>query len=430
MTQAASTEGATCIVVRYVDELLPYAASLEDLAAHAVEPNVYYEPWMLIPAAKWLRHEGELRFVLTLSQAGERQVQTPGVIGLFPVETSCRYDRFPIRTLRLWKHDKCFLCVPLLRAGWEREALRAFLDWMRSSPMGGAVLDWNQITSGGPFHRALVSVLAERRQASLVDEVSVRSVLSRAASCEAFLEQAVSRRHQRDIERKERKLAKLGRLEYVLLEQERELGEWIERFLEIESSGWKGAAGTSLAQVSGDAEFFREAITGAQRRGRLTMLGLRLDGRLIAIKCNLRSGAVSFAFMIAFDERYAAHSPGLLLEMENIRQLHSDPEVSRMDSCADPGNLMFERIWNDTMIIQRLIASNGAALSDLRVASIPLMRCLARAVRAIWKRPFASRSGHAAHGMNTTSDMRALHLDDDTTRKSRAADRDCPVRCA
>lgn len=322
MTQVANTEGATCIVVRHADELLPYAAPLEDLAAHAVEPNVYYEPWMLIPAAKWLRHEGELRFVLAVTQAAERQSQPPCVIGLFPVETSLHYDRFPIRTLRLWKHDKCFLCVPLLRKGWEREALRAFLDWMRSSPKAGTVLEWNQITSGGPFHRALVAVMAERRQASLVDEVSVRSVLLRAASCEAFLEQAVSRRHQRDIERKERKLGKLGRLEYVVLEQERELGEWIERFLEIESSGWKGNAGTALAQVSGDAEFFREVIAGSHCRGRLTMLGLRLDGRLIAIKCNLRSGVVSFAFMIAFDEQYAAHSPGLLLEMENIRQLH------------------------------------------------------------------------------------------------------------
>ncbi|MBN8730175.1 MAG: GNAT family N-acetyltransferase [Acidobacteria bacterium] len=412
MTQQFASEDVTCLAARDMGELLPYVEALEDLAAHAIEPNVYYEPWMLIPAAKWLGHEGELRFVVALSPGVDHRAGAPGVIGFFPVETSRHYDRFPLRTLRLWKHEKCFLCVPLLRAGWEYEALQAFLDWTRARPSGGALIEFDQITTGGPFHRALVEVLARRRQPSLVDEVYVRSVLTRANSCEAFLQQAVSSRHRRDMERKERKLARLGRLEYAALEREEDLAEWVGRFLEIESGGWKGEAGTALTQVPGDAQFFREVIAGAHRRGRLTMLGLRLEGRLIAIKCNLRSGPVGYAFMIAFDDQYSAHSPGLLLEMENIRQVHRDPEVSRMDSCADPGNTMFSRIWNDKMLIQRLIASDGTAFGNLRVASIPLLRCLIRVARAVSRPPGARPAGNVVAMMPAAGKRLASGLGD------------------
>jgi hypothetical protein len=111
------------------------------------------------------------------------------------------------------------------------------------------------------------------------------------------------------------------------------------------------------------------------------MLAMRLDGRPIAHKCNFLSGPGSFAFKIAFDEEYARHSPGVLLELENIRRLHAQSKVRWMDSCADPSHPMLDRLWPDRRTIQDVVVGAGRPLGDCVVATAPLLRLLNRKLR-------------------------------------------------
>jgi len=105
---------------------------------------------------------------------------------------------------------------------------------------------------------------------------------------------------------------------------------------------------------------------------------MRLDGRPIAHKCNFLSGPGSFAFKIAFDEKYARHSPGVLLELENIRRLHTQSKIRWMDSCADPSHPMLNRLWPDRRTIQDVVVGAGRPLGDWVVATAPLLRLLNR----------------------------------------------------
>jgi hypothetical protein len=103
------------------------------------------------------------------------------------------------------------------------------------------------------------------------------------------------------------------------------------------------------------------------------MLGLDFDGRPIARRCAFIAGQGAFAFKTAYDEDFAAYSPGAILEQDSIRQLRGLPDVQWMDSCAAPDNLLVNRLSNDRKTVQSLIVGNGA-LGEFVVAGLPLMR--------------------------------------------------------
>src|SRR6185503_3504833 len=94
----------------------------------------------------------------------------------------------------------------------------------------------------------------------------------------------------------------------------------------------------------------------------------------IAMKCNFLAGAGSFAFKIAFDETCARYSPGVLLELENIRRLHSRRELRWMDSCADSGHPMIEGLWRDRRTVETLVVSTGKGMGGLVVSALPLLK--------------------------------------------------------
>jgi hypothetical protein len=111
------------------------------------------------------------------------------------------------------------------------------------------------------------------------------------------------------------------------------------------------------------------------------MLGLRLAGKWIALKCNFLSGEGSFAFKIAYDEDYARFSPGTLLELENIRRFHARPGLRWMDSCAEPDHFMVNRLWVDRRGLADLVTTTGRATGDLIVSSLPLLHWMSRTLR-------------------------------------------------
>jgi hypothetical protein len=108
------------------------------------------------------------------------------------------------------------------------------------------------------------------------------------------------------------------------------------------------------------------------------MLGLFLEGRPIALKCNFLAPPGSFAFKIAFDENYARYSPGVHLEMANIEQVLAQPGLDWMDSCAIPDHFMINRLWTERRTVQTLLISTGRRFGDLAVSLIPLLRWLKR----------------------------------------------------
>lgn len=370
--------GLRVVAVENVEALAEHREAWDDLAAHALEPNPFYESWMLTPAWRAFGR-GERLVFLFVYLTDPADPQAPArLCGLFPLRRG-RYKGVPI--LRLWQHLHCFLCTPLVRAGREAECLAALFAWLRGDRRGAPLFGFSLVTADGPFHQALTDFLARERRKSFVEESYLRAFWQAREDAEAYLQQSLSGKGRQDFRRKRKKLAEQGRLEFAALTPDGDVDSWARQFLDLEASGWKGAMRTALAANPVERDYFLEIARAAFARGQLQLLGLFLDGKPIALKCNFLAGGGAFVFKPAYDEGFARFSPGALLELDNMRLCHEAPAVRWMDSCTLPDHPMWDRLWMERRAVQTVLISTGRLRGDLVVSLRPLMRWLGRLLK-------------------------------------------------
>jgi hypothetical protein len=251
--------------------------------------------------------------------------------------------------------------------------ITAFFDWLAKGSHNCSLMEFNFIAGDGLFYQTPVDYFDRHARLSYISTCFMRALFRPDVDADTYIRSRL-RRSRRELKRIERRLSETGRLEYVELEPGHDVDAWIEEFLQIEAISWKGMAGRALIQDEVDREYFVEVAREASRRGQLTMFALNLDGRTISQHCGFASGPGVFAFKDAFDEQYARYSPGVLLELENIRLLHERPQIRWMDSCANPDRFMINHLWTDRRAIQTIVVSTGKPQGDLALAALPLLK--------------------------------------------------------
>lgn len=98
-----------------------------------------------------------------------------------------------------------------------------------------------------------------------------------------------------------------------------EAGELIERFIRVESSGWKGRGGTGLAFDRTMGGFFTCVALKAAERGQLLVAFLTIDGKPAAARLATEAYGALWDHKIGYDESFAAMAPGVLLTWETLR---------------------------------------------------------------------------------------------------------------
>lgn len=344
--------------VRVVGDPAALASAWQDLADHAVEPNPFYEPWMLLPAFEaW---PGRVQFVAVEDAAG--------LVGFFPLERAFFYRRAPLPHLRLWRYPHCFLGTPLVRRGYAAECLRALRAWLKND-----ILHWRDVAADGPCAAALDDSIGRFH---LRPYKRSRALLRRHADAESYIAEALPKASRKELRRLEKRLSEKGRSTFSETDE-------VEQFLELEAAGWKGERGSALGSTVAGARFFRSMALQAAARGRLMMLALELDGRPVAMKCNLLAGEGAFAFKIAYDEAYARFSPGMQLELANIRAFHARADLQWMDSCAAPDHFMLNRLWLERRPLIDVLAATGSA-PGLALSALELAAGALRHLRRPW----------------------------------------------
>jgi CelD/BcsL family acetyltransferase involved in cellulose biosynthesis len=383
-------------VVEDAAGLEKYAAAWDDLAAAAVEPNVFYESWMLLPAVRAFGAGRDLRFLLVFAPAPGRPNQSL-LCGFIPLERA-RLRGLPVRVLRLWQYVHCYLCTPLLRTGYARECLEAVVRWAGTVRGGAALLQLPDVPGEGPFQQVLVDLLDDSDRPALVLRSYTRALLRPRGDAASYLQAVLSGVKRKKLRRAEEKLGERAPVRYTALEAGGDVEAWLAEFLRLETSGWKGRQGTALGCTDIDREFFLAVAREAFRRGRLMLLGLEVNGRPVAHLLNFLAGEGSFAFKVAFDEEYASYSPGVLLELENIRRVHGS-DIRWMDSCTAAGPSLAKVLWAERRMIQTVLVSTGRGPGAFVVAVVPLLRWLrgwvawlGRSLRAVVTRPFRRSS--------------------------------------
>ena len=146
-------------------------------------------------------------------------------------------------------------------------------------------------------------------------------------SPEDYFAEALSSKKRKELRRQLARLCEEGAVNFVRQADDEGLGKWTDRFLELEQAGWKGKAGSALAQQATTEALFRQSLVGAAAHGRLERLSLTLDGRPIAMLANFITAPGAFSFKTTYDEAYSRFSPGVLLQCENLLMLDR-PDVA------------------------------------------------------------------------------------------------------
>jgi CelD/BcsL family acetyltransferase involved in cellulose biosynthesis len=344
----------------------------EELAAHALEHNPFYEPWVLLPALG--ASDGSETLVCVQVWRQDR------LDGLFPFVREPRFKGLPIRVLRSWSHRSHMLCTPLVRAGAHADCIRALMGWLCHDAAGTAAVEFRYLPADGAFTRALADATAEDAAFVIATERSTRALLRKEMDAEHYLNSALSSQTRKDMRRKERRLQEFGEVRRVALRPGEDAGPWIAEFLALEASGWKGRQGGALACTPGNRSFATAMLAEAHRRGRLQLVGIDCGGRPVSRCCNLLAGEGAYAYRSAYDEAYAKFSPGVMAEMESIRCFFEIPGVAWMDSLTDPDNATLNRIWKHRRSMQSILMGLGS-WGRMWVAMLPMMRWAARRLR-------------------------------------------------
>ena len=367
------TDSLNVTVVSDVEALKALGDALEDLSQDLCEPNVFYEPWMLFPALAHLGDGAHFDFVLVhATDAPER------LCGFFPLVRDRLHPRLPLPVHRLWHHAHCFRCMPLIRAGHAEPCWAAFLTWFESASASRQLLLLNRLPGDGAVQRALDACLARRGSLSVFAHSHETAYLRRKPSADALLQAAMSGKSLSTLRRKQRRLGESGPLCFADVDADNDLSAQIDAFLRLEASGWKGKGNTAMGANPAEAAFFREVMDAAADRDRLSFLTLRLDGRMIAARTALLAPPGSFVFKIAYDESQSKHSPGALLELEEIRRMH-DPEnalradLDWSDSSSVPDDGPFYRCWPERRRIMSYRIAAGFGAKALVVRLLPLL---------------------------------------------------------
>jgi hypothetical protein len=375
-------------LLKTADEIGPYLQRWQALADSALEPNAFYEPWQVLPALQNLTDAPSLELLLVLDES----TSPAGLCGVFPLERSSSYRGLPLASLRMWQHKYVFLCTPLICRDNVHGTVRCLLKWLASTDASCDVMSLQGMRADGPFASALMQALGELGRPHFEEGRHARALLEvdAAQTSSVYLDNALSKKKSKEYRRLAQRLSEQGDMRFDRLQPGADVQPWLDEFLSLESSGWKGREGSAFASTEADRRYFTGIVTEAHARGRLGLFALRLDGVAIAMKCNFVGPDGAWSFKIGFEEKYAKYSPGVLLELENIRSAFDDriePRFPWMDSCAKPDHPMIDHLWRAGRVIETRVMAGGGWRGKCLVKYMPALLKLKRRLQRLLRHP-------------------------------------------
>lgn len=334
-------------------DLASEADAWDQLTAQASEPNPFFESWYLLPSLEAYDPSGE-QGVLRFEHEGR-------LAGLLPIARSSKYYGKPLPHMVNWLHDNAFLGTPLVAAGREVEFWHAVLGWADRHAGAALFLHLARMGLGGPMFAGLEAVLASQGRKGWTVQRDERAVLASPLDAQGYRASVLSANKRKGLNRRMNRLTELGEVRFVWQDDDTEIESWCDQFLALEISGWKGKAGSAMAQHAAKRAVFAQSLASAARRGKLLRLALHLDGKPVGMLSTFLSPPGAFGFKTAFDERYASHAPGVLIENEFLSVL-DQKRFDWCDSCAAPDSEVMNGLWRERRSIGKVSIAIGGPL--------------------------------------------------------------------
>src|SRR4051812_1524718 len=241
-----------------------------ELAARALEPNVFYDPAFALAAAPVFGADAGAVLVWSKS--------TPTrLIGLFPARIARRYG--VMTALTGWTHPFAPSGVPLVDRDEADAAITAFLDHIASNPKFPDLVLLPLIARNGPFAAVLTRVLLRHGGALAHFGEHARAMLAPQAGRGTYLDDALGGKKHKELRRQRRRLLEQGILEVVSAREVEDIARALTDYLVLEAAGWKGRAGSAATQSADVRTFMQAALEALAANGGARIDRLMQNGR-------------------------------------------------------------------------------------------------------------------------------------------------------
>lgn len=97
----------------------------------------------------------------------------------------------------------------------------------------------------------------------------------------------------------------------------------LQRFYDLEASGWKGKKRTAIACSDSTRRFYNHVASGGSHAGYFSLYFLEFDGRVVAGHFGLSYKGRYYSPKVAYDEAFASYGPGQLIIDGILRDIHT-----------------------------------------------------------------------------------------------------------
>ena len=315
-----------------------------DLTRRAAEPNPFLDPAIVAAAAEGA---GATQGPVLLVWQRER------LVGVWAFRRSRPRSGLRLDTLSTPIHPTAPDATPVIDAELIEPVLAAMLTAIEAAPALPKLIALSAFNDGGPVMDAFRRVLAARRAPVLALAHAARPRLDCAVDAKTYWAEAMSGSRRRKLGQLRRRLAGRGALELQVHRGAGAVADALDRFMPLEASGWKGSIGHALARTA--LAFTQAAVPALAAEGGAEIWELSLDRAAVSMAIILRQGAGAFDWKIAYDERHADCSPGVLLAQDYTTAFLGDPAIAFADSCAADDTGLLGPLWTGRQAMTDLI---------------------------------------------------------------------------
>lgn len=191
-----------------------------------------------------------------------------------------------------------------------------------------------------------------------------------------------SRKHRQRMAWAARRLAQRGEVRLVLYSHlaPDDVETIMRHAFELENRGWKGAAGTSILQSQGMADFFVRQAKQAAQWGQLELVFLECGARTVAFSYGLSAKGIFHSLKVGYDPDFAEAVPGQLLRYYLLERFFAEPDRKALDF-QGPMTKAHAAWLPATYTIGRMAIAPGPLLGRLAVWAYRTLRPCLRAIR-------------------------------------------------
>ncbi len=197
------------------------------------------------------------------------------------------------------------------RHGYEDVVAKALLTHLVEHERDWTMLEWRAQEREAPLWRAAHEMAGPLLRVRDVELDPYSEVSLQWRTVEAYFH-SLSKRMRSNVSRQARKLYASGDVGLLMVEGPEATAAFFDAYLELETRSWKHQSAAAVSRHPLRKKFYSKVVSG-QAGIEPSMIGVTLDGVLIAALINGRFGDRMWSMEMAFDESFNELGPGQLL---------------------------------------------------------------------------------------------------------------------